>query len=649
MRLQLHDKHRKKFIMFRKPILLFGLICILSIANRCEAIVGGIQASSPPIDDPVVFVRYVGRSARVEGTRSRQTGLYSFRGIRYAEAPTGEHRFQRPRFQRLSGDIDAIHNGPPCPQPEPNNPHRVIGNEDCLLLNIYTPQMPDETTGLPVVVWIHGGGYRYRSAAQYGAEPLTQNGVIFIPIQYRLGSFGIIGDGSRDFSGNLALLDMATAVRWVKDYISWFGGDPNQIKVIGQGSGATAAMVLSSATMARSSISGVVAMSGSPLQPNAYDSEPTTSLDEIVSKHNCSAGNETEIVKCMRGRSAEDIIKTDSELQVSRLSGQNVVKSLSGHVGVAPSVEQKDDGRGLLGMLTDKPEIFIKKGNVFSIPLLIGVTKDETANGIDIKEIESVFSTATDFLQSTSKIVGLDNFLNLNKSVDLLDSLGGVLNLQRYLEVPKSWNVTQIFSKLVEATTDAVFNLPAVVTAQLWSDSSKAYFYSFEHRSDNTKGSDFLTGLPLVSKVSSEKQKETVAHGDELGILFDTHDIFGNPVERASLKSKRDLNARQTFATFIAKFAHMNASNLRDDSLFKPFSSKGTPYIRIGEQITSANDFRFCQLSLWGAKLEALKSVSCKFLGDGLGNLNRVVSGFTGLLSGVQRPASTSSKLLGVF
>ncbi|KXJ68641.1 carboxylesterase 5A [Aedes albopictus] len=628
-------------------ILAGGLLLLLTVVKRCEAIVGGIRSAPPPVDDPVVFVRYVGKSARVEGTRSRQTGLYSFRGIRYAEAPVGQYRFQRPTFKRLSGDVNAIDNGPPCPQPEPNNPYKVIGNEDCLLLNVFTPQMPDETTGLPVVVWIHGGGYRYGSAAQYGGEPLTQNGVIFVPIQYRLGSFGMIGDGSRDFSGNLALLDMASAVRWVKDYISWFGGDPNQIKVIGQGSGATAAMILTSATMARSSISGVVAMSGSSLQPNTYDSEPVTSLKEIVSKHDCSAGNETEIVKCMRGKTVQDIIKVDSELQVSRLSDQGAVKALTGHVGVNPAVEQKDDGRGLLGVMTEKPEESISRGDFPKIPLLIGVTKDETANFIDVKEIETAFTSPTNFLKSTSKIVGLDGFLNSNKSVPLLDSLGTVLDLTRYLEIPKAWNVTQIFGKLVEATTDAVFNLPAIVTAQAWSKSSKSFFYSFEHRSDNTKGSDFLKGLPLVAKSNHEKQKMLVAHGDELGILFDTFDVHGNPIEKATVKSKRDINARKAFATFIAKFAHMNASNPRDDSLFKPFSTKGTPYIKIGEQITTENDFRFCQLSIWGAQLEALQSISCQFLGDGLGSIGKVVNQLTGIISN-PRP-SVPNRVFGIF
>lgn len=64
-------------------------------------------------------------------------------------------------------------------------------------------------------------------------DPLTSKKMIFVPIQYRLGTLGIIGDGSTEFSGNVALFDMNAAIRWVKDYISFFGGDPKQINIIG--------------------------------------------------------------------------------------------------------------------------------------------------------------------------------------------------------------------------------------------------------------------------------------------------------------------------------------------------------------------------------------------------------------------------------
>lgn len=106
--------------------------------------------------------------------RNPLTGLYSFLGIHYADPPTGENRFLRPRFRHLSGDINATQYGPPCPQPDQRYKNRVVGDEDCLLLNVFTPKMPDESSGLPVLVFIHGGGFRFGSANQYG---VSRNGI----------------------------------------------------------------------------------------------------------------------------------------------------------------------------------------------------------------------------------------------------------------------------------------------------------------------------------------------------------------------------------------------------------------------------------------------------------------------------------------
>lgn len=97
------------------------LVLIAVIFNTFQAansIVGGRFAAIPPYDDPVVFVNHVGKFSRVEGYHNPSTGLYTFRGIKYADPPVRENRFLRPKLKRLSGNVDARRNAPPCPQPD---------------------------------------------------------------------------------------------------------------------------------------------------------------------------------------------------------------------------------------------------------------------------------------------------------------------------------------------------------------------------------------------------------------------------------------------------------------------------------------------------------------------------------------------------
>ena len=288
--------------------------------------------------------------------------------------------------------------------------------------------MPDETTGLPVMLWIHGGGWRHGSAAQFGAEPIIQNKVIFVPIQFRLGTLGILGDGTKEFGGNVALFDINSALRWVKEYISFFGGDPNQIKVVGHGSGAAGAMYVSQTPQGRSSLNGVVAMSGSSMDQYSHEENTTNSIAEVAKSNNCenANANETELIKCLRAKSVEDIVLQDNNIQSERLNERNMIKTMSGMASFAPSVETKNDERGLPGMIVDKPENTIKNEPEIKIPILIGVTKHETANGINPKEINQIFKTATDFLKTVSGTLQIGKFWNetLGAGTGVLQNFG---------------------------------------------------------------------------------------------------------------------------------------------------------------------------------------------------------------------------------
>lgn len=137
-----------------------------------------------------------------------------------------------------------------------------------------------------------------------------------------------------------------------------------------------------------------------------------------------------------------------------------------------------------------------------------------------------------------------------------------VLPLADYLKVSEKLNVMQTVQKLTEATTDALFNLPAMVTSQTWSKVAPAYLYSFEYIGQSSvKGSSFLRGLPIVA--NQQPSNQTVAHGDELHYLFDVHDIFGSPlkIEKVNPGIQRELKRKYSNKTFNAFFCYSQWTN----------------------------------------------------------------------------------------
>jgi para-nitrobenzyl esterase len=180
----------------------------------------------------------------------RENGVAVFRGVPYAAAPVGELRFSPPQpSPNWLGVRDATKDGPVAPQGRSRLAH-VMGDferqqsEDCLTLNIWTPT-PDSKER-PVLVWIHGGAFASGSGSLpwYSGERFAANGdVVVVSINYRLGALGFLClPGISE--GNLGLLDQIAALRFVRDNIAGFGGDPDNVTVVGQSAGAASIAIL---------------------------------------------------------------------------------------------------------------------------------------------------------------------------------------------------------------------------------------------------------------------------------------------------------------------------------------------------------------------------------------------------------------------
>ena len=166
-----------------------------------------------------------------------------FQAIPYAAPPVGPLRWQLPRpAARWSGMLDATKAGPQCMQDTGLKPG--VGkptSENCLTLNVWTPPRPQHGEKRPVMVWIHGGGFVNGSGDIYHSRWLAAKGhIVVVTINYRLGALGFLAHpslGPPGTVGNYGLADQQAALRWVRDNIAAFGGDPKKVTIAGESAG----------------------------------------------------------------------------------------------------------------------------------------------------------------------------------------------------------------------------------------------------------------------------------------------------------------------------------------------------------------------------------------------------------------------------
>jgi len=250
-----------------KKLLTFvaSAICLISCASQAP--------------NPILTIE----GGQVQGVLTELDGVYAYRGIPYAAPPLGELRWKAPQpVVPWDGVLIADTFGHPSYQAVhyPGGYTTEWGyideapySEDCLYLNVWTKKPGDVNAKLPVALWIHGGGYRegWGSEPEFYAEEWAAKDVVLVSINYRLGVFGFLtypelsAENEQGVSGNYGILDQIESLKWIKENIAQFGGDPDNVMIFGQSAGAGSVKTVCESPLARGLFHKAVIMSGGGL------------------------------------------------------------------------------------------------------------------------------------------------------------------------------------------------------------------------------------------------------------------------------------------------------------------------------------------------------------------------------------------------
>ncbi|XP_068620518.1 esterase E4-like [Battus philenor] len=291
------------------------------------------------------------RQGLLRGVRS-PSGQNSYYGIPYARS----ERFQPPREpRRWKGVLEAVDRFGSCPQMLLS---LVVGAEECLALDVHAPAHAPPRALLPVLVFIHGGAYYYGTKAHYDPEYLVLKGVVVVVINYRLNVLGFLCVNG---ISNLGLRDQVAALKWVKENISAFGGDPDNVTLCGQSAGASAVTMHMIAPSSRGLFHKAIAMSGSAFAPWAFNLEPYAPALRDARKL-APAHTERDVYEVFLNSSLDNLIRATRDTSVDPR-----------HFKYSPCM----DSNATDPFFSATPYDAFARGDFARVPLMVGHAEEE--------------------------------------------------------------------------------------------------------------------------------------------------------------------------------------------------------------------------------------------------------------------------------
>ena len=300
---------------------------------------------------------------KVHGKTINDGKVNAYLGLPYAAPPTGDLRWKAPQpSAKWTGERDATKYGARCAQ-NPVFPDMVFQDagpsEDCLFLNVYAPANATSKSKLPVMFWIHGGGFAGGASSEprHNGDFLPLKGVVLVTMNYRLGVFGFLATDdlakeANAVAGNYGLMDMVAALQWVKANIKEFGGNPDNVTIFGESAGSIAVSTLIASPIAKGLFHRGIGESGGAFGEGLVGYQPVS----------VRAKGDGEWVAQTGAKSLKELraMSTDAILEAAKKRGT---------VGFGPDIDGK--------LLTEPVPDTYAAGRQAHVPLLAGWNRDE--------------------------------------------------------------------------------------------------------------------------------------------------------------------------------------------------------------------------------------------------------------------------------
>lgn len=294
---------------------------------------------------------------------------FSFIGIPYAKPVVGDLKFKAPQPpQPWEGILEANKENNQCIGKDFVH-NSTVGDFDCLYLNTYTPQLPQQNVPLkPVMVWIHGGAFvsGSKDRIMYDPEYFMDKDVVVVAINYRLGALGFLSlkDPKLGVSGNAGLKDQVMAMKWVQRNIAAFGGDPNNVTLFGESAGGAAVSYQLLSPMSKGLFHKAIIQSG--VATCSWAEGHTDLSKELMKAMGKTASSEAEILAILENATRDELI--NAQEKVPDIWKPCKQRYLSPTVETSTSEER---------FLPDSPINILKSGNYNKVPVIIGATSNE--------------------------------------------------------------------------------------------------------------------------------------------------------------------------------------------------------------------------------------------------------------------------------